>query len=209
MSTSIPIKYVSAAFLLVSILSIALPSMGQTSDDPTELRLLLNEFLDGAGRNDRLIHDRFWAEDLIYTSSTGRRFGKAELMKGVVEAPAPKAGDPTTRYSAADVDIRVFGDFAVVAFKLVSTTTTADGKASSRNNLNTGTFVKRDDRWQAIAWQSTVIPDPIAKTNGVRLVKPKSSGAKRNYIRETNRMCYYLDSSNKKRFVNRKNCLPD
>lgn len=182
---------------------------GQSLSDREVISSLLDEFLDGAGRNDRLIHDRFWAEDLIYTSSTGRRFGKAELMKGVVEAPAPKAGDPTTRYSAADVDIRVFGDFAVVAFKLVSTTTTADGKASSRNNLNTGTFVKRDARWQAIAWQSTVIPDPIAKTNGARLVKPKSSGAKRNYIRETNRRCYYLDSSNKKRFVNRKNCLPD
>ena len=45
----------------------------QTAPDAAALTSLLKEFLDGASRNDAAMHDRFWAEDLIYTGSSGRR----------------------------------------------------------------------------------------------------------------------------------------
>ncbi|HEU0106862.1 MAG TPA: hypothetical protein VFT38_11870, partial [Vicinamibacteria bacterium] len=35
--------------------------------DEAELTRLLREFLAGASRNDAAAHERFWAEDLIYT----------------------------------------------------------------------------------------------------------------------------------------------
>ena len=44
------------------------------ADDDAQLRLLLNEFLAGASVNDVAMHERFWAEDLVYTSSGGERF---------------------------------------------------------------------------------------------------------------------------------------
>jgi hypothetical protein len=44
-----------------------------------------------------------------------------------------------------------------VAFRLVGTTT-KDGKTEVSRYLNTGTFLKRDGKWQVVAWQATKIP---------------------------------------------------
>ena len=149
-------KNLLIAFLL--IISAAAASFGQEAKDAAELTRLLNEFLAGAGRNDAAVHDRFWAEDLIYTRSAGSRIGKAELMRGVRSPPARKEGDPVTVYTAEDVQIRQYSDAAVVAFKLVGTTTRADGSREVSEFLNTGTFVKRREGWRAVAWQATAVP---------------------------------------------------
>lgn len=45
----------------------SLSAFAQTTPDAPELTKLLNDFLAGAGRNDVAMHDRFWADDLIYT----------------------------------------------------------------------------------------------------------------------------------------------
>ena len=149
-------KGLLAVFLI--IFSAAGSSFGQDAKDAADLRRLLNEFLAGAGRNDAAVHDRFWADDLIYTRSAGSRIGKAELMRGVRSAPARKESDPVTVYTAEDVQIRQYGDAAVVAFKLVGTTTKADGSREVSEFLNTGTFIKRRAEWRAVAWQATAIP---------------------------------------------------
>lgn len=130
--------------------------------DEAALKSLLTQFLDGATRNDAAVHDRFWDEDLIYTRSAGVRIDKAELMEGVRSAPAPKPEDPQTVFSAEEVQVRTYGDTAVVAFRLVGTTTTSDGKSEVAHFLNTGTFVKREGQWRAVAWQSTRVPPAAA-----------------------------------------------
>ncbi len=150
------IKNLVTAFLLVFCAVAA--AYGQEAKDSAELTRLLNEFLAGAGRNDAAIHDRFWADDLIYTRSAGSRIGKAELMRGVRSAPARKEGDPVTVYTAEDVQVRQYGVAAVVAFKLVGTTTKTDGSREVSEFLNTGTFVKRRGEWRAVAWQATAVP---------------------------------------------------
>jgi hypothetical protein len=103
------------------------------------------------------VHDRFWADDLIYTRGAGQRVGKADIMKGVRSAQPAKAGDPTTVYTSEDVRIQQYGSTAVVAFRLVGTTSN-NGNVSVSKNLNTGTFVKRNGQWRAVAWQATRIP---------------------------------------------------
>jgi len=148
-------RILAAAFVAVAALATA---SAQSSKDSAEITRLLNEFLAGAGRNDAAIHDRFWADDLIYTRSAGQRVNKAELMKGVRSAPAAKPDDPVTVYIAEDVRIQQYGKAAVVAFRLVGTTTHNDGKTQGSQFLNTGTFVKRNGKWQAVAWQATAIP---------------------------------------------------
>jgi ketosteroid isomerase-like protein len=87
---------------------------------------------------------------------------KALLMKNLRSAPAPKPDDPKTVYSAEDVQIHQYGDAAVVAFRLVATTT-KNGSTEVSNYLNTGTFIKRNGRWQAVAWQSTAVPKASSK----------------------------------------------
>jgi hypothetical protein len=63
-------------------------------------------------------------------------------------------------YSAVDVQINIYGDTAVVAFKLVGKTIKKDESTETSTFYNTGTFVKRKERWQAVAWQATAIPKP-------------------------------------------------
>jgi len=144
----------------VSIFVLATSVLGQSGGDSAELTRLLDEFLTGAGRNDAVIHDRFWADDLIYTRGAGQRVGKADIMKGVRSAPAQKPNDPKTVYTAEDVRIQQYGDAAVVAFRLVGTSDNA-GKITVAKFYNTGTFVKRKGQWRAVAWQATKIPDPL------------------------------------------------
>jgi uncharacterized protein (TIGR02246 family) len=148
------------AFLsAIVMLMLALCATAQTAPakDAAELTTLLNEFLAGASRNDAAIHDRFWADDVIYTGSGGRRRGKADIMRDVRSAPAPKPGDPATVFSAEDVRIQQYGDTAIVAFRLVGTTT-KDARTEVMNYLNSGTLVKRNGKWQVVNWQSTRMP---------------------------------------------------
>ncbi|MFV8782260.1 nuclear transport factor 2 family protein [Microbulbifer sp. SA54] len=135
------------------------------SDDQADLQLLLNGFLDGAA--DVEVHQRFWSSDLVYTSSTGKRFGKKEIIEGMLATQAePEVGTGTdtaaVKYHAENTDIRLYGDFAVVAFELVATESNqSDTSNTSKSRyFNTGTFSKRSGEWQAVAWQATKIPSP-------------------------------------------------
>jgi len=148
-------RFISSA---IAILIFTASLHAQNAPDAPKLTSLLKEFLAGASRNDANIHDRFWADDLIYTGSNGRRRGKDEIMKDVRSAPAPKPGDPVTTYSAEDIRIQQYGNTAVVAFRLVGASM-QNGKTEVTNYLNTGTLLKRKGEWQVVAWQATKVPD--------------------------------------------------
>ncbi len=210
---------------LFILLAVGSALHAQPAPDAAELTRLLNEFLAGAGRNNVAVHDRFWADDLIYTRSAGTRTNKEDLMKGVRSAPAAKPGDPTTVYTAEDVRIQQYGNAAIVAFKLVGNTTRSDSTKSVSNHLNTGTFIKRNGKWQVVAWQATTVPKPVAETG-----KSPSSDSKavipstaqplgteaastsprttesRTYLRGPRGGCYYLSSAGKKIYVDHGKC---
>ena len=142
---------------VIVMLMLAFGLQAQTAPDAAALTSLLKQFLDGASRNDAAIHDRFWAEDLIYTGSSGRRIGKADIMRDQRSAAAPRPGEPTTTFSAEDVRIQQYDNTAIVAFRLVGKTT-REGKTETANYLNTGTFLKRNGKWQVVSWQATRMP---------------------------------------------------
>ena len=141
----------------VLLLLICSAFVNAQAPDAAALTGLLNEFLAGAGRNDAAMHERFWADDLIYTGSSGRRVGKADIMRDVRSVPAPRPGEPSTTFTAEDVRIQQYGDTAVVAFRLVGTTIRG-GATEVSKFLNTGTFLRRGGRWQAVSWQATRLP---------------------------------------------------
>ena len=64
----------------IMLLSIASGLRAQTAPDSAELTKLLQDFLAGAGRNDVAMHERFWADDLIYTHSSARLDTKQSLI---------------------------------------------------------------------------------------------------------------------------------
>jgi len=146
--------------LLVMLSAALLASTALAQDDPVENELheLLDAFLAGASTNNIEMHDRFWAEDLVYTSSAGERRGKDEIMTSLVEgSPADAAELPT--YRGEDVTIRVFEDLAVVTFRLVAEMP----EGATREFFNTGVFARRKGEWKAFTWQATQIPPGSAR----------------------------------------------
>lgn len=132
------------------------------ADDRSDLQALLIQFLRGAA-TDLNVHQRFWADDLVYTSSAGKRFGKQHIVDGMANSEQQASGSADAEaagvsYRAEDTDIRLYGDMAVVAFKLVAEEK-AKGNATTTEFFNTGTFAKRQGEWRAVAWQATRIPE--------------------------------------------------
>lgn len=156
-------------FALIATLSLALPAsfaLAQSPKLPTpdqiraDITALLNDFLK-PGNNDKAEwHERFWAEDLVYTSSAGLVKTKAEIRQSFKDAakPAAEKANPaikplaaTTVFSAEDILVRPYGEMAALTFRLVAKE--PDGKVS--HYRNSGTFLYRGAKWQAVTWQAT------------------------------------------------------
>ena len=145
--------------LFIGLLIFGSAASAAEVDDLSEM---LDYFLAGASIGDVDIHDSFWDDNLVYTSSAGTRTNKESILDGMRHAAAEDhdASDegPSVLYKAEEVDIDLYGDTAIVAFKLVGT---PQGESSDpvAYYLNTGTFLKRDGAWKVVAWQATRIPD--------------------------------------------------
>lgn len=148
---------------VAALLAMAAVTSAAPADDVAVLTKQLEAFLANASHADA--HERFWDDDLIYTGSGGRRVGKADILGDMRAAPAPKPDDPKTTFAAEDVRIHLYGPMAVVAFRLVGTTTRADGTARVARYLNSGTFRKQSGQWRAVSWQATrlAIAEPEAR----------------------------------------------
>ena len=130
----------------------------QTADVEPALRRQLTVFLAAASHTpasdaDKRTFDAFFADDVIYTRSTGAVIGKTDIMKSLDDPPAP--GAPQSTYGAEDVSVRIHGTVAIVAFRLVQKL--RDG--TTNRYRNTATFMNRGGRWQVIAWQAGRLPD--------------------------------------------------
>ena len=137
------------------VVSVSVPA--SAASEERQLKAMLTEFLDAAstGGKGKPVFERFFADDVIYTRSTAQVLHKSDLMKSVDQPPPADA--PKTTYDQADTTIHLFGDnLAIVNFQLVRRVV-AD-KPEIRSYRNTATFLKRNNRWQVIAWQSTAVP---------------------------------------------------
>ena len=206
-------KRLLVACLVILVSSLA--AVAQTAPDAAELTKMLNEFLAGAGKSDPAVHERFWADDLIYTRSSGVRTNKAEMMSALKAASAPKPDGPVTVYSAEDIVIHQYGaknEMAIVAFRLVIATANKDGTNKVGNNLNTGVFLKRKGVWQVVAWQSTIVPEPKTEAKPVSIsAKPSADKTPRaegshTYLKGSKGGCYYLNATGGKVYVDHKYC---
>lgn len=119
----------------------------------------LQDFLAAAPRNEKQVYDSFFADDVIYTRSAGVTIDKAEIMKN---KDGRAASGPAMTFEADNITIHPYGDMAVVNFRLVIHSQN-NGKTETSYNRNTGTFLKRNGKWQVVAWQSTRTPSEDAK----------------------------------------------
>ena len=133
------------------------------SSTARELTAILQKFMIDAAHGTIEGFDSFFADDVLYTRSTGAVVTKAEIMKSL-RASGPLL-EVTTTFTAEDITVHEYGDTAVVAFRLVRHDEHSAGKPPTLTNYrNTGTFLRRNGRWQAISWQATMVEE-APKTN--------------------------------------------
>jgi hypothetical protein len=135
-------------------------------DAKTEVAALLTEFLSNV--DSAAMHERFWADNLIYVGNSGSVKTKADIVKSMKESEAKdaaakkdgkKSDGPKETFSAEDVTIRQYGDIAVLNFRLVQHTV----GAPDNSYRNSGVFTLRDGKWQVISWQATKV-QPVSDT---------------------------------------------
>jgi ketosteroid isomerase-like protein len=122
-----------------------------------DVTALLQEFMQAAGRGDRAVFDKFFADDVIYTRATGVVISKSDIMNSLQKPPADSEGKAT--YSAEDITLHEYGETVVVVFRLEARTERSAGSVELAHYRNTGTFVRRNGRWQVVAWQATKIAE--------------------------------------------------
>ena len=100
------------------------------------------------------------------------RTSKAEILADLAQGPDPS--EPPTEYSAEDIRIQQYGDTAIVAFRLVGKV--GGERPETLNFLNTGTFLKRNGEWRAVAWQATRVPVEPKQEATVNLTPGRRQG---------------------------------
>jgi hypothetical protein len=116
---------------------------------------LVRDFLANVPKNDPKVFENFFADDVIYTRSAGVTVSKAEILKNI---DVRAANEPGTTYDADDFTVHPYRDMAVVNFRLIQHL-----GAQTAYFRNTGTFLKRDGKWQAVAWQATRVPETATR----------------------------------------------
>jgi ketosteroid isomerase-like protein len=119
-----------------------------------QLTQIVRDFLAAVPKGDRQIFDGFFADDVIYTRASGVTVDKREILRNI---DVRAASDPKATYEADGFTVHPYGNMAVVNFRLIQHNE-KDGKPETNYFRNTGTFLKRNDKWQVVAWQATKVP---------------------------------------------------
>ena len=121
------------------------------ADTPAAIEKADRVFADAMVRADLVALANTYGDDYVFTDPTGRVSHKTELLdsfkRGVIKIRSQEI---------SDVQVNVYGEVAVEIGKLMSQAT-RDGKDSGGTFRFTRVWVKRDGRWQTVAFQETRI----------------------------------------------------
>jgi len=154
------LRMFAVAALLPALASGALAqnTQGQASRQDSavvqQVMQTVRDFLAAVPKGEKQTFDNFFADDVIYTRSAGVTVTKADIIRNI---DVRAANDPTATYGGDDFTIHVYGNMAVVNFRLIMHGQNS-GKEETAYFRNTGTFLKRGGKWQAVAWQATKVP---------------------------------------------------
>ena len=164
MPTLRPARKVLLLLALAALLA-TIAAYGSDANPPdaertrTGIATMLTTFLTPAVNNSAAGHERFWADDLVYTSSTGKVMSKADILKSFADEPKAEPGKRAEAgpvFTAEDILVRPYGEMAALTFRLVEHD--PDGKISYFRN--SGTLLLRHGKWQAVTWQATRVATP-------------------------------------------------
>jgi ketosteroid isomerase-like protein len=155
-------------FILILIAGIATTALGSAGieDRPdfsaeNEIRELEAQLSRAVVAGDRGLFDRVLAGDFTHTSHSGQFKTRAEWMaEDKVDSRQGKPQAGKTTYEAFDVDdlaMRIYGETAVVTGRSTPKGRNAKGEPIRGQYRFLRVWVKRDGRWQAVAFQGTRI----------------------------------------------------
>lgn len=141
---------------VIIVITLSISSFAQTTNKKTSnkgeraVREMERVYRDAVMRQDVAAIGRILADDFVATSSRGEIRNKAKEIDDIRPSPDFKM----EAFNLDDINIRLFGDIAVVTGR--STLEVAfKGLSSTSVFRYTRVYVKRNGRWQAVAQQLT------------------------------------------------------
>ncbi len=145
-------RYFLFSFLVFIYTNFAQSKANSPEQTKTELTLLLTDFL---AHSDQIkYHESFWADDLVYTSSSSKVMNKSDILNSFKEKQS-ESTEPSSVFSGEDILIRLYDNMAALTFRLVEHK--PDGKFQYYRN--SGAFLLRNGKWQVVTWQATKVPE--------------------------------------------------
>ncbi|MEW6127015.1 MAG: nuclear transport factor 2 family protein [Acidobacteriota bacterium] len=142
-----------AFIMLVASSASARITSRQTSNKVEKEILKLEQArVDAVTKGDTTKLEQMFSDDLVYTHSNARVESKADFLNSV------KTG--SIRYESmnhSDVTVNVYGNTAVMRGTSDIRVVNA-GQSIALKIRFTTVYVKKDGRWQMVAWQSTRLP---------------------------------------------------
>jgi ketosteroid isomerase-like protein len=154
-----------ASTLLLSLGALALAQApakpeaagAEKTDDPgRELTALEAELNDAIVRADMGFYGRVFAEDFTHTNHAGAFRTKAQWLAN----HDPGAKSPYDSFDTEDLSVRIYGETAVVTGRSTPQGKDSKGRAITGRFRFTRVWVRRDGRWQVVAFQGTRISSP-------------------------------------------------
>jgi ketosteroid isomerase-like protein len=152
-------RILAIAILVTVVTSLALSAdkqdktKGRNSDTEQALMQMERDWTAAALKKDTATLDKILADDWAGQNPAG------VATKGETLADLKSGDAKLESETLGDMKVRVFGDTAVVTGS-DDEKSSYKGKDTSGHYTWTDVFVKRHGRWQAVASQGTVIPQP-------------------------------------------------
>jgi ketosteroid isomerase-like protein len=124
------------------------------SEEEERLRRLDREWSEAYPRCDTAALERIIADDWLCIDGAGLLINKRQLLERVAKGPFP-----FDTYRFDEQHVRLFGDAAVVRGRLSGSGAGEDGPFRLEQRF-TRVYVRREQGWQAIATQVTILPEP-------------------------------------------------
>ncbi len=121
-----------------------------------ELMQIERDIGDANVRRDKAYFERIEGEEFIFTDSGGGLTTKAE---DIASLDKPAGEFKLVSYVAEDMQVRLYGDTAVVIGRAITTTRGKDREIVGKSRF-TDVFVRRGGRWQIVAGHSSRIREP-------------------------------------------------
>jgi ketosteroid isomerase-like protein len=138
--------------ILIALTAAALaqePAVSRNAADLKELHRLESVWNEAHLKADADALDELWANDLVVTVAAMRLMNKAEALEMVRSNRMP-----FSRYETSELNVRRFGDSAVVTGRLVRERT-MNGKNVSDNWRFTKVYARTGGQWRVVAWHAS------------------------------------------------------